>query len=240
MILPTIRASFGRSDARHLVQLLGRNDEELREMAEERLHSEGVDALLDDPRVLNSILTDTDVKAPPPIVFYVLVRQALLEGGIDDRATADYVASLVLGFVRAGRAYRPSEEADEEFHYLVDLVAEIDAADGRRAFLLRTHLGNYSLWITGLFPDYLEARVRRKGAPGIRYYEEMGRTGFRLAADSHEAEALGVDAVLREVAGGFAEVRAALNRVSDRYLWPSGSNPVNRLLREVSGRLDER
>lgn len=238
MILPTIRASFDRHDALHLVQLLGRDDPDLGKRARTRLEEEGVDSLLDDPRVRNALLTDARAGASPAVIFYVLVRQALLEGGIDDRETADYVASLVLDFGKGTRAYRISEETDEEYHYLVDLVTRMEEVDGRKAFLLRAHLGNYSLWISGLFPDYLEARVQRRGAPPISYYENMGSAGFRMAAQSPQAESLGVDRLLQGVARDFSGVRSALNRVSDRFLWPSGSNPVNRLLREVSDRMD--
>ena len=238
MILPTIRASFDRQDALHLVRLLGRDDPELGRRARERLEEEGVDSLLDDPRIRNAVLTDSRAGASPAVIFYVLVRQALLEGGIDDRETADYVASLVLDFGRGTRAYRISEETDQEYHYLVDLVTRMEEADGRKAFLLRAHLGNYSLWISGLFPDYLEARVQRRGAPPISYYENMGSTGFRMAARSSEAESLGVDGLLRSVARDFSGVRSALNRISDRYLWAGSANPVNRLLREVSDRMD--
>lgn len=239
MILPTIRASFDRAQALHLVELMGRGDEELRKAAEERLKEEGVDSLLDDPRVLNALLTDPDVKAPPGVVFYVLVRHALLEGGLDDRATADYVASLILAFGRARRAYRISQDASEEFHYLVDMVRELSGADDRRSFLLRAHLGNYSLWLAGLFPDYLEARVRRRASPPMGYYERMGATGYRLAAGSRQAEGLGLDRVFREVSRSFPSVRVALNRLSERYLWPGAGDPVARLLRDVSRRADE-
>lgn len=236
MILPTIRASFGRRDAQHLVGLIGRGDEELRASAERRLDEGGVDALLDDPRLLNALLTQPEVSAPPALVFYVMVRQALLEGGIDDRGLADYVSSLVFDFGRSRRAYRISEQAEEEFQYLVDVVTSLSGAGERKAFLLRAHLGNYSLWISGLFPDYLEARVRRKGAPPIQYYEQMGAVGFRMASESRQAEALGIEGIFRAVSSHFSGVREALNRVSDRYMWPQAGNPVERLLREVSGR----
>ncbi len=235
MILPTIRASFGRRDAQHLVGLLGSGDEDLRRGAERRLDEEGVDSLLDDPRMLNALLTHPAVAAPPALVFYVLVRQALLEGGIDDQALADYVASLVFDFGRARRAYRISEQADEEFRYLVDVVTSLSGAGERRTFLLRAHLGNYSLWISGLFPDYLHARVKRRGAPPIRYYEQMGATGFRLASETPQAEALGMESIFKSVSDHFGGVREALNRLSDRYLWPDAGNPVERVLREVSG-----
>ena len=125
MILPTIRDSFGRRDAQHLVGLLGQGDKDLRAGAERRLREEGVDSLLDDPRLLNALLTGPDVSAPPALVFYVLVRQALLETGIDDRSLADYVASLILVFGRGTREYRISDRSEEEFHYLVDVVASL-------------------------------------------------------------------------------------------------------------------
>lgn len=236
MILPTIRASFSRRDVLHLVQLLGRGDEELQRGAERRLDEEGPDAILDDPRVLNALLTDPVASAPTDLVFYVLVRHALLEVGIDDRGTADYVASLLVAFGRGGRAYRPSDATQEEYHYLVDMVARLADADQREAFLLRSHLGNFSLWLSGLFPDYLAARVRRRGAPDIQYYERMGTTGYQLAARSPEAKTLGVDRLLHDVAGRFSGVRTALNLVSDRYLWPRAGDPVNKLLREVTAR----
>jgi hypothetical protein len=223
----------GRQDALHLVELLASGDEDLRQMARERLEADGVDGLLDDPRVLNAILTDPAVKAPPALVFYILVRQALLEGGVGDRATADYVASMVLTFVRSGRAYRISDAAQVEYKYLIDIVTRLAESEPREAFLLRAHLGDYSLWLSGIFPAFIEARVRRKGAPPIGYYERMGQTGYTLASESPWATTLGLGQIFSEVSRHFSSVRIALNRVADRHLFPKGGDPVDRLLREV-------
>lgn len=231
MILPTIRASITREDALHLVELLGRHDRELRDAARQRLEDHGVDALLDDPRVRNALLTDPDVRVAPAVVFFVLVRQALIESGVDDSATADFVASLVLAFGRARAAYRPSDDDATEYFYLVDLIADLRNADARRAFLLRSHLGNYSLWMAGLFPDYLERRHRHRGAPSMTYFDQMGASGYATAARSGEAEALGVRDVFDRVGRDFVKVRFALNRVSERVMWPSGGDPVGRLIR---------
>lgn len=234
MILPTLRASFSRRDALHLVELLGRHDPELMDAARERLEAHGAGALLDDPRVRSALLTDPDVKAPPEVIFYVLVRQALLENGVDDPSAADFVASLLLGFGRARRAWRVSDDAEEEYFYLVDVVNRLASAPEDEAFLLRSHLGNFSLWITGLFPDYLEARSRRRGAPSIGYYERLGASGYRDAARSPRAAALGVGEVMDGVGRRFTVVRKALNQVSDRYMWPDAGDPVGRLLRGLS------
>lgn len=240
MILPTIRASFGRRDVLHLVRLLGHGDDEITRGAEARLDADGADAILDDPRVLNALLTDPDASAPTNVVFYVLIRHALLEVGIDDRSTADYVASLLVEFGRGGRAYRISENSTDEYFYLVDMIAKLAGADARQAFLLRSHLGDFSLWLSGLFPDYLESRTRRRGAPPIEYYERMGVTGYRVAARSREAESFGLDQILEGVGEHFGSVRMALNLVSDRYLCPRAGDPVGRLIREVVTRAEGR
>ena len=236
MILPNLRASFGRRDALHLVELLADRDAELKELARERLDADGMDTLLDDPRVLNILLTNPEVKAPPPLVFYVLVRQALLEGGIEDRRTADYVATMVLSFVRSGRAHRVSEADPHEYRYLVDLVIKLADTTPREAFLLRAHLGDFALWLSGLFPDFIEGRARRRGAPPMGYYERMGATGYALASESPEAASLGLTEIFSGVSRHFSGVRIALNRVSDRYLCPGRGNPVEQLIREVSSR----
>jgi hypothetical protein len=104
----------------------------------------------------------------------------------------------------------------------------------QEAFLLKAHLGNFSLWLSGLFPDFIEARVRRRGAPPIRYYEAMGATGYTMASSSPEAGTLGLEAIFKDVSRHFSAVRVALNQVSDRYLHPTGGNPVDRLLREMT------
>src|SRR5690606_10398868 len=114
MILPTIRSSFDRSDAGFLIWLLTRGSETAREHEETRLREHGIDALLDDPRTLNALLAGREFStARPELVFYVLVRHALLEDGIADRSVADYLAALICAFGRGGRAWHIAEETQE-------------------------------------------------------------------------------------------------------------------------------
>lgn len=234
MILPNVRASFGRAEASYLIWLLTHGLEEERQVAEERLREEGFDTILDDPRTLNALLAHGGFStAAQPLVFYVVVRHALLEGGIQDRTLADYVAALLIEFGHGRRAYRIDHEEVPEYFYLLDLLEAAQHATGHRQFLLRAHLGEYSLWLSGLFPDYIAARVQRKGAPGIDYYEEMGASGYRSAADHRDAVHSGLKVVYRSCADTFTALRIALNRVSDRHLFPLRGDPVNRLLRQV-------
>jgi hypothetical protein len=238
MILPNVRASFGRAEATYVLGLLTRGDSEARAREEDRLRDEGFDAILDDPRTLNAVMAAGGLlsTAPAPLVFYLLVRHALLENGIQDRLIADYLASMLLEFSRGGRAQRIEASSEERYDYLADIVQALSSASGRRAFLLRAHLGNMALWLSGLFPDYITARVHRRGAPGIEYYEEMGATGYALAADTADAESYGLDGLYRTCARSFPALRIALNTMSDRYLFPMVGEPIDRLLRQVADR----
>lgn len=241
MILPNVRASFGREEAGFLLGLTAGGDEGARRREEERLREEGIDAILDDPRTLNAVLASGGIStAPAPLVFYLLVRHALLEDGINNPVIADYLAALLLEFGRGDRARRPTDDADgREYDYLADLVEAIGGATGHDAFLLRAHLGNFALWLSGLFPDHITARVERRGAPGIRYYEEMGATGYRLAADTVDAENWGLDHLYRTFADNFPALRIALNRIADRHLFPMRGDPIDRLLRQIADRFHD-
>jgi len=83
------------------------------------------------------------------------------------------------------------------------------------------HLGNYALWLTGLFPDYIAARRLRKAGPDVSYYDALGSRGFGLASDHALAARYGLDVVLRTAADRFVALRSALNGVSDRVFFPS-------------------
>jgi hypothetical protein len=237
VILPNVRASFGRDEAGTVVRLLAGSDEVAGRKVADRLRDEGLDSLLDDPRTLNAVLT-AEHNAPSRLVFYLLVRHALLETGIDDRLLADYIAAVLMEFGKEDRAYRIDAAEPEKFFYLVDLVAAADTPDGRRQFLLRAHLGNFALWLSGIFPDYVTARVHRRGAPGLEYYEEMGATGYRLAADTRAASDHGLDGLYRLASDAFPDLRVALNRISDRYFFPGSGGAVDRMLRQISDAFD--
>jgi hypothetical protein len=234
MILPNVRSTFGRKEASFIIWLLTRGSEPARQREEERLEELGFDAILDDPRTLNALLAGREFStAPPELVFYVLIRHALLEDGINDRGLADYLAALLFAFGRDGRAYQIADDPTQ-YRYLTDIAAAGEQSTGRRAFLLRAHLGEFALWISGLFPDHVTARVHRRGAPPLSYYEALGSTGYRLAARYDEAEEHGIADLYRNCADFFPALRVALNRVADRHLFPATGDRIDRLLRQVA------
>jgi hypothetical protein len=232
MIKPNVRASFGRHEAEILVALAGPG-------GEERLREQGMDALLDDAALARRLLAGGPVsRAPAPLVFYLLVRHALLQREIHDRRLADYTAALLLEFGRAGSAERIGEQDSVPFTYLADVLLELERARGEREFLLRAHLGNLALWMAGIFPDHVTHRVQRRGAPPLSYYDAMGAAGFRGAAATSLALQHGLGDVFLQAADRFRDLRVALNSLSDALFFPHPRDSAERVLREVKDRFE--
>ena len=229
MILPNVRASFGSRELTFLVGVLG-DTPTARERVAARVADEGLERLLDEPQTFDAVVGVGISTVPLELLCYLLVRRALLGVDVDDRTIADYMAALLAEFSRGDTQAAQAKN----FTYLVDVLGEIAQSPESRTFELHAYLGEYSLWLSGVFPDYVVARVHRRGAPGLGYYEEMGIAGYRVAASSDRASALGVDRLYRECADRFAELRVALNRVSDRYLFPATAPSIDRLLRQVA------
>ncbi len=233
MILANTRARLGREDAQLVVRLVARGSGRVQDEAEGTLADRGLDPLLDDPRVLDGLLSARQgAHASLPLFSYVVVRHALRQAGVDDRLVADYVASILLHFGLRQRARRLADHDDATYDSLAALGEELEGADAQRAFLARAHLGNYALWLSGLFPDHIEQRRWRRGGPDLGYFEAMGQRGFRLAADHRLANEHGLAPLFAVAAERFPTLRVALNRISDRLLFPHVHTP-ERLMRQV-------
>ena len=233
MILANVRARLGREDAQLAVRLLAGGSGHALDEAEALLANEGLDPLLDKPELLERLLDARQgAHASLPLLSYVVVRHALRSVGEEERVLADYVASILLHFGLKQRATRISDHDDETYQTLASLGDAVEGGDASRSFLARAHLGNYALWLSGLFPDHIEQRHWRRGGPDMAYFETMGTRGFRLAADHRMADEYGLASLFDAAAERFPRLRRALNTVSDRMLFPNVHTP-ERLMRQV-------
>lgn len=173
-----------------------------------------LDALLDRREVGTFLLSATLPGPSASLLFYVLVRHALLDVGVEDPTVADYFAAVLREFGNHRRSTRVDAIDDQDHHYLVDILASLSAATGEQQFKVSVHLGNYALWLSGVFPERIAAQRLRRGGPDVSYYENVGGRGYAEASEHQLAERIGLDEVLRTAAERVHEVRIALNQVS--------------------------
>jgi hypothetical protein len=208
MIVADARSRLTPNDLQLLSRALGGDGSD----CDRALIELGIDSILDRPELPRYLL---DGRMPGPsasLFFYVLVRHALRDEGFDDRSLADYLAALLREFGVKSRANQVDRIDDHEHHYLVDILTDLAHTSGHRHFKVSLHLGNYALWLTGLFPDRIRARLQR-GGPSLGYYESLGQRGFAEASEHEQAEWVGLHEILETTAEHFTGVRRALNRV---------------------------
>lgn len=217
MILANVRGQLSGTDLQLMILLLSRGSAARRAVLERRLEAEGPDALLDVPELAERLLATRTIMVPSErLFFYVMVRHGLQQGGVVDRDLADYLTALLLEFGRRDRAQRIDWHDDHSHRYLIDILADLDASQGDRRFQVLLHLGNYALWLGGIFPRYIEARRVRRGGPDLGYYDGLGRRGYSLAAEHALADRFQLESVLHTAADRYGEIREALNQVSER------------------------
>ncbi|GAC1515057.1 MAG: hypothetical protein NVS1B4_04330 [Gemmatimonadaceae bacterium] len=233
MILATVHHRLTRDDAQIALRLIARDEPVALDALENTLRDRGIDAILDDPRLLPALISARQgTHASLTLFTYVVVRNALRGAGEQDRVLADYVASILIQFGLRDRASRIADTDDERYSTLAELCVDVDDENPQRSFLVRAHLGSYALWLSGLFPDHIEQRRWKRGGPNLDYYEEMGTRGFRLAADHRLAEEHGLVPLFSAAADRFPRLRVALNEISDTLLFPHVHTP-ERLMRQV-------
>jgi len=175
------------------------------------------DHILDHSALFAAILC-TEGLAPfsAQLFFYVLVRNAFLRYDLYDANLADYCASLLVTFI----AYHQDPEEREPTHYayLVDHLHALVEASHHEVFFLHHQLGNYALFLTGMFPRYVRYQARHRFGPGFRYYEDLGAMGFHAAAQHEIAASAHLTELFDELAVNFRAARRALNHVAEGYL----------------------
>jgi hypothetical protein len=140
--------------------------------------------------------------------------------------------SMLIKTSRGWRRRRFSELDPMRLIELAELVSELERPSVYR------RLGDLSLFLTGIFPDYAAERLvaerdRRgleralrpadrepaEGHDGIWLLEQLGRRAYRIAQQGADRGAP-MAAVLTEVSENFAAARRILNFLTDRYLYP--------------------
>jgi len=136
--------------------------------------------------------------------------------------------------VKTRRGWRRRRFSELDPMRLIEL-AELVPAPERPSVYRR--LGDLSLFLTGIFPDYAAERLvgerrgleralgaadreQSEGRDGIWLLEQLGRRAYRIAQQGadHRAAMAGV---LAEVSENFAAARRVLNFLTDRYLYPT-------------------
>ena len=222
---------FARTDLSQLV------DKDLQFLIENfpkpgRSYEEIAQLIHDLPKTLESMLNSESLfnkirdrsllilEISPFLFFSVLLRRSLMDQRIlGDKKVINYIANLLSLFVRTDRLHRIHRNDKQTHHYLTDMIQEAANADTRRQFLIYSHIGNYSLYLTGIFPQWIEYRRRYKNRPvSTQFYIDFGREYYERASSHTMAREYDLGEVFFRLSIMFEVYKEALNHLAKQYL----------------------
>ena len=232
MIQPNCRVQFATEDIEFILSVLGpkigTSDCLIKLLSDE----ESRDIILDNEALLHALLERRGcLRVTSRFYFYILVRQVFLRSEIKDRRVADYVAEVLAEFSSTDRTRCVLPGQVQSLDYFFEMLAALKTADERTSFFIRVHIGNHSLFLSGVFPERIRFREEARGFPGLKYYEGLGRANFGMASDHRLAQRYDVASVFSTLSERFEATRLALNDISDRLFSIGDANfPVESLL----------
>lgn len=237
MITPNCRVQFTAEDVNFILEVLARKSGDVPHLDRLLADTSTRDLLLDDESLLRALVDSSAcLRTSLHLYFYILVRHALRKVGIEDREVADYVAELLAEYVREERSHFRLTAGAPPLDYFFEMMAALDKADDRGRFLIRSHMGNQSLFMTGVFPDRIRHRAETRGFPDLRYFEAIGMSSFREASHHRLAERYRLAPVFDQLGEHFQKAREALNDLADRvFCAGDGGHSLEGLMRRMMG-----
>src|SRR3974390_2029376 len=217
MIQPNCRAQFAAEDIDFILFVLGGKIGTAESLVKLLSDEDSRDLILDDEALLHALLERGGcLRVSTRFYFYILVRHVFRRSDIQDRKVADYVAEVLAEFARSERARCMVPGQTNGLDYFFEMLAALQRADERTSFYIRVHMGNYSLFLSGVFPERIRFRAEARGFPDLKYYEGLGRTQYRVASDHRLAQRYELAGVLNTLSERFGTTRLALNDIAER------------------------
>ncbi|MDB6155098.1 MAG: hypothetical protein JWL90_3551 [Chthoniobacteraceae bacterium] len=222
MIKANCRDRFTAEDFDFVVETLSKSERDSVNLVKLLTDNEARDSILDHPRLVDALAEQSGaLRISPQLYFYLLIRHVLKETDLNDRAISDYVASLLENFSQTHRICSPANGMTGPIQYVSDMLIALRDASPSQSFLIRAHVGNYSLFITGIFHETVQSRSQR-GGPDVGFYEGIGSANYKAIASHKAARSAALSSVYGQLADGFHEMRLALNKLSDTLIHLDG------------------
>lgn len=164
-------------------------------------------------------------------LFAGLTEHAFMESiGMGDPPLVDYISLMLSRFVHISQIYRLRDTAGKQLEEVAEMLLEAEAlpASGRTSREVHRHIGDFTLFWTGVYPEALKRLRSAMKRDHLIDYCEQGKRSYYIAStyddDPYREEA----PVLRKLsenfelcAFGLGQVRREWERKPDR---PAGPN----------------
>ncbi len=143
-------------------------------------------------------------------MFRALTERGSLQVQLRDQDILFYLGNLLADFIFVENMYRIRDLEDRRTEYLVDMLKQAFEVEMPVKKVYFKHIGDYSLFVLGLYPESLE-KPRRASSKG--FYHDAGRIGYQTAGELESSSWHTM--VFRKLADEFERCVLSLNWVKE-------------------------
>jgi hypothetical protein len=100
--------------------------------------------------------------------------------GVADPPLVDYIAELLVRFVRSDELYRVRSVRGQRLTQVADMLAEAQHRQGPARQQVHRHIGDFTLFWTGVYPEVVEGM--RRGKDALLDYQQQGKRAYWIAS----------------------------------------------------------
>lgn len=102
--------------------------------------------------------------------------------GVADVQLVDYLSDLLLRFVRTDTMHRVRRASGKPATEVVQMLSEADKRIGLARREVHRHIGDFTLFWSGMYPESLRKLQSTASADGFLDYCSQGKRAYRIAA----------------------------------------------------------
>jgi hypothetical protein len=101
--------------------------------------------------------------------------------GVADPPLVDYIAELLVRFVRSDDLYPVRSLRGQRLVQVSDMLAEAQHREGPARQQVHRHIGDFTLFWTGVYPEVVDA-LRRGNKDALIDYRQQGKRAYWIAS----------------------------------------------------------
>jgi hypothetical protein len=101
--------------------------------------------------------------------------------GVADPPLVDYLAELLVRFVRNDALYPVRTTRGERLVQVADMLAEAHHREGLARRQVHRHIGDFTLFWTGVYPEVVD-RMRQGSKDALLDYQQQGKRAYWIAS----------------------------------------------------------
>jgi hypothetical protein len=149
--------------------------------------------------------------------------------GVADPPLVDYIAELLVRFVRSDNLYPVRSVRGQRLVQVTDMLAEAQHREGPARQKVHRHIGDFTLFWTGVYPEVVD-QLRRGNKDALIDYQQQGKRAYWIASTIPVQQVAPAPDVLKHLSEQFDLCVYGLGEVRRQWEQQSGDTDAPLLL----------